>query len=113
MMKHYADASGNYLGGFDVPPNSPPPGGLEVADAPPHIETYTWNFGASAWERDADGDDKDANREIAGDFEDNRVKRLLFEINFNQENRIRVLEGAPTITKAQYKAALVNRLKTL
>jgi hypothetical protein len=39
--------------------------------------------------------------------------RLLFEINFDQENRIRVLEGRAAITRAQYRNALINAWKTL
>lgn len=39
--------------------------------------------------------------------------KLLFEINYDQEERLRVLEGAGTITKQQYKDALVAQYKTL
>lgn len=39
--------------------------------------------------------------------------RLLFEINFQQENRIRVLEGKTPITRAQYRDALIAAWKTL
>ena len=39
--------------------------------------------------------------------------RLLFEINFDQENRIRALEGKAAITRAQYRDALVARWKQL
>jgi hypothetical protein len=35
---------------------------------------------------------------------------LNFEVNFDQENRIRVLEGKATITKLQYRNALKARL---
>ena len=42
-----------------------------------------------------------------------RMIRLNFEVNFDQENRIRTLAGQPTITKAQYRAALVNIYKAL
>lgn len=41
------------------------------------------------------------------------VDRLWFEIKFNQENRIRVLEGKPQITKAQYRDALIAAYKAL
>lgn len=36
--------------------------------------------------------------------------RLIFEINFDQENRIRALESKPAITKAQYRTALIAKL---
>lgn len=39
--------------------------------------------------------------------------RLLFEMNYDQESRLRVLEGRPAITKLQYKTALANVYKTL
>ena len=39
--------------------------------------------------------------------------RLLFEINFDHENRIRALEGKAVITRAQYRDALVARWKLL
>ena len=39
--------------------------------------------------------------------------RLWFDVNFNQENRIRVLEGKATITKAQYRDALIAAYKAL
>lgn len=39
--------------------------------------------------------------------------RLLFEINFDQENRMRVLEGKPVITKQVYKDALIAQYITL
>lgn len=40
--------------------------------------------------------------------------RLLFEINYDQENRMRILEGnSTTITKQQYKDALIAKYKTL
>lgn len=36
--------------------------------------------------------------------------RLSFDVNFDQENRIRSLEGKQAITRAQYRAALKARL---
>ena len=39
--------------------------------------------------------------------------RLWFEVNFNQENRVRVLEGSPQITKAQYRDALFAAYRAL
>lgn len=39
--------------------------------------------------------------------------RLLFEINFDQENRIRALEGKAATTRAQYRDALITRWKQL
>ena len=39
--------------------------------------------------------------------------RLWFEVNFNQENRLRTLEGRPSVTKAQYRDALIAAYKAL
>ena len=39
--------------------------------------------------------------------------RLLFEVNFDQENRLRALEGKTAITRAQYRDALIARWKLL
>jgi hypothetical protein len=39
--------------------------------------------------------------------------RLLFEVNFDQENRIRALEGKAAVTKIQYRDALIERWKLL
>ena len=50
--------------------------------------------------------------EIAADEVDSR-DRLLFEINFDQENRIRQLEGRQTVTRAAYRGALIQAWKDL
>jgi hypothetical protein len=39
--------------------------------------------------------------------------RLQFELHFDMESRVRVLEGKPAITKIQYRAALKARLQAL
>ena len=39
--------------------------------------------------------------------------RLMFEINFDQENRVRALEGKAAITRLQYRNALINVYKGL
>ncbi len=50
--------------------------------------------------------------DATADIERDRVNRTNFELNFDQENRIRVLEGAPAITKQQYKTAVVDLYKS-
>lgn len=57
---------------------------------------------------------------LAGGTQDDRAAadvdtkdRLLFEINFDQENRIRAIEGKSAITRIQYRDALIARWKTL
>ena len=44
-------------------------------------------------------------RKISGD----RVLRALFEVMFDQENRLRALEGRPALTRKQAQAALRQR----
>lgn len=39
--------------------------------------------------------------------------RFLFEVNFDQENRVRALEGKAAITRVQYRDAWINLWKTL
>jgi hypothetical protein len=39
--------------------------------------------------------------------------RLWFEVNFNQENRIRALESKLPMTRAQYRDALIITYKNL
>lgn len=48
----------------------------------------------------------DAEKDIRIDAFD----RLNFEVNFDQENRIRALESKTPVTRAQYRAALKARL---
>lgn len=50
---------------------------------------------------------------VANTFEGDKIRRLVFLIEFDQENRIRVLEGKPQITAAQYRDALIARYKAL
>ena len=65
--------------------------------------------------KDAENADPDviAERAIVAEYEASAGKRLLFEVLFDHENRIRALEGFGTITKAQYRAALLSRLQAL
>lgn len=41
------------------------------------------------------------------------MDRLLFELEFDQENRVRVLESKASLTRAQYRDALIARWKSL
>jgi hypothetical protein len=54
--------------------------------------------------------DAEADREVSGVL---RKDKMLFQVSFDVENRIRVLEGKPAVTKQQYKDALINIYKTL
>ena len=63
----------------------------------------------------SDQDIADNDRDIEADnaLQSDKVKRLIFELNFDKENRLRVLEGASTVTKTQYKTAIKNLYKSL
>ena len=69
--------------------------------------TVMWRAKTPA-EVDAEKDDE-ATRKLA----DDKVVRLLFEINFEQENRLRNLQGQQSITRAQYRNALIATYKSL
>ena len=44
---------------------------------------------------------------------DSPFYRLLFDVNYDQETRLRVIEGKPAITRLQYRNALITRWKEL
>ena len=121
-VKFYADAaSGAFLGSSgsyinqdgdevfpEAPPNSIDTGVAAPAGAEAH---HSWN--GNAWIENANRSEVEADRDMREGFEDARFPRLLFEINFDQENRIRVSEGKSAVTKAQYRNALMALIKTL
>ncbi len=93
-------------------PNAQPAGAVTSTEIPPDDgRLQIWN--GTAWVDIANREDVVADAEINSGFVNSRTSRLMFEIEFDQENRIRVLEGLPSITKAQYKNALKMLLKTL
>ena len=51
--------------------------------------------------------------ECANSLDTDKMRKLLFEVNFDQENRVRALEGIPTITRAQYRTGLIAVWRTL
>jgi hypothetical protein len=42
-----------------------------------------------------------------------RMDKLIFDNNFDRENRLRALEGRAAMNKQQYKEALVNQYKNI
>lgn len=107
--KFYVDGAGRYIGGVDGGPA--PPNSTEVPAPPPHGDFYTWD--GTQWVEDTDRADREADDGIRQAFEADKVRRLLFELNFDQEERLRVLESKPVITKAQYRDALITKWKAL
>lgn len=59
--------------------------------------TQSWNL------RDLTAQEIEARKDAQVDA---AFQKLLFDVNFDQENRLRALEGKPAITKAQYRNAL-------
>jgi hypothetical protein len=57
--------------------------------------------------------DSEADNDADNALSRSRKDKLIFEINFDIENRLRVLEGKSAVTKPQYKTALINQYKGL
>lgn len=51
--------------------------------------------------------------ELDGELDAKKILRLVFEIDYDQENRLRAQEGKAQITRAQYRDALIAKYKTL
>lgn len=47
-------------------------------------------------------------REYITRIDSKEALRKIFIVLFNQENRLRALEGKPPITREQFKTAIVN-----
>jgi hypothetical protein len=99
-MGYFISAQGAYYEGDRLSSSD-----LSVPQRP--TSDYTWN-GAQWLAPDPVAlQDTRAQRYIDG------LDRLWFEVNFDQENRVRALEGKAAITRAQYRDALINRWKAL
>lgn len=107
---------------FGIAPDPNPKKGLDWrpcarAERPAHdpeIETISgpsYTVGASEvteqyTKRDLTAGELDARKELRITAYD----RLSFDVNFDQENRIRALENKAPVTRAQYRSALKARL---
>ncbi len=87
------------------------PGATAVSIPPENGKLQTWD--GAQWVDLPDRADREAERSIAANFESSKFPRLLFELNFDQEKRLRVLEAKPSITKSQYRDAVKTRFKAL
>lgn len=58
-------------------------------------------------------DDRKKDRDADNNVNASKVERLMFEIHFDMENRMRVLESRPAVTKQQYLTAIKNIFKGL
>ena len=82
----------------------------EVSSADYTEEELAAHMAAKAIEDAALDPDVIANKAIDAD---DKIRKLLFDLNFNQENRLRALEGKGAITKSQYRDALISAYKAL
>lgn len=83
-----------------------------------HVLNETWQTNpldpAVCWRLKTQAEiDAENETEFDGYMDTKKVLRLLFEINYDQENRLRALAGQASITKLQYRTAIVNVYKTL
>lgn len=62
---------------------------------------------------EADIVDAEVITEISNKLDSDKAFKLLFFLNLDQENRIRLLEGKNVIDQAVYKQALIDLYKTL
>lgn len=110
-MKYYCDNNGNYIGGFDG--SEPPLGSIEVLQPPPDGTWYVYDKVQNKWVEKPGRVDGQAAAQVDAAFVVGLSARLMFEVNFNQENRIRTLEGKAIITRTQFRDALIALVKTL
>lgn len=102
MTDFFANADGTYWGGYEGPtPDAYVPSDAvpvpSPAPSPHHLWVDPdWVLDSSA---EAAAKDTEASRSINGD----PLVRTLFDVNFDQEKRLRAVEGKATITKAQYR----------
>ena len=103
--KYYADAQGNYIGGYEgsVPPN----GAIEVP-TPPDDGRQKWIGGA--WQV-ADLSAVDTAALNAALVEPGSVVRALGLVMFTEINKLRVKNGDPAYTMAQFTAALKAQMR--
>ena len=80
------------------------PGGI-----PTQAEQDAWTAEYNAYIASNQSKDDEALLELSKD----RMAKLLFEINFDQENRLRTLQGQAAVTRAQYRNALFSVWRTL
>ncbi len=113
MTKYFIDSGNNYLGAFDGSGAEAilPPGAVEVPEPRPG-PLHTWD-GAQWVAPNAATIEADKRQQGIDLMENAEVVRVMFEAIFNHENRIRVLEGASSITRAQLKNAIADLFKKL
>lgn len=90
---------GTYIDSWEHP-TEPKPTKTQMDIDVAEYETY---IASSQYEEDV----------INKDIGITKKDKMLFEIDYDQENRVRVLEGKANITKQQYKNAIITIYKTL
>lgn len=81
---------------------------------PKPVPTHIWDNAIPAW-RAMTQAESDLVRTTEMNFliDDSRMQKLNFEVNFDQENRIRALETRPSINRTQYRDALAAAYRQL
>ena len=80
------------------------PGGMPTQE---QIDTWTAEYAAYL----ASGAQK--NEEAITQLSKDNLRKVLFEINFDQENRLLALEGKSAMNRVQYRNKLVGIYKTV
>lgn len=109
MTKYYVDAQGNYIGGFDGV--APPANTVEVPNAPDDAR-QKWSGGQ--WQtlpaNQQSVDDQAAlNAALTAQ---GSIVRALGLVMFAEINKLRVKNGDPAYTLAQFVAALQAQMRT-
>lgn len=78
------------------------PGGI-----PTQAQIDTWTTEYAAYIASGAKDNEDA----VSNIDQDKMKKMLFTVNFDQENRLLALEKKPVLTKEQYRAQLVEVYK--
>ena len=92
-----------------------PDGSLAIAEWPAALGSFPTAAQIATWtsEYNAALPDIEAADGLRTGFEASKIARLSFNIKYDQESRLRVLEARPAITRAQYRDAMIAAYKAL
>ncbi len=110
--KYFVSSTNKWLGAFDGEGAEAtlPPGAVEVSIRPGPL--HIWD-GAQWIAPDTATIEEDKRQRSIALMANVDVVRLMFEAIFNHENRLRVLEGASSITRVQLRDAIADFFKKL
>jgi hypothetical protein len=110
MTKFYAHENGRYAGAFG-PGTVVPEGLIEVSSPPPHANFFSWT--GSDWVEDSNRADVELENNLEASVNVGKINKLNFKLHLDSENRLRALEGKPSVTAGQYRNALKAILGSL